>query len=519
MTRAPRRNVSKLRTPARRTRRRLLRALAVGVIAVLCLGGVGAASAGQRATPTHLQIEPGVASLSTSWSVTSASNLAGFRVRWRPLRTPSSPWSKIVELGAKARSYAITGLSAAVYQVRVRSLLATTRRSASGHKRIVKRPGGVTTGTATALAGGGGLPEEEAPKEHPKEKPKEEEPPKETEPPEEEPPEEEPAEEGSGSGCTLYGSPSGNDAGKGTQAAPLKTVHALLTKLKAGQTGCLAQGTYEGFTVRAGESHGSAGAPVTITSSDARAPATISDRVVTMPGADYLTFTHLNFTDSGVTFPSVTIGSAHTTWTDDDVTAPRTICFETPGAGQYGPGEDTLIERVRVHNCGQPFTCDVDEPPCGQPPLDGYHLHGLYDLGVRTTVRNSYFYDNSSKGILLRGSKESVIEHNVIDGNGSGILFGDLTPKNDTVRWNIITNSRGVCGTCKDYFGIWTFGSVGAGNMAVNNVVFGNESGNFGPHSGLTVAENIEVDPKFVNAAKHDYTLELDSGAIGYGPE
>lgn len=523
------------------------RTAGIGVISALCLGAVGVASAGQRATPTDLQIDPGVGSLSTSWNVTNTSGLAGFRVRWRPLTTPSSPWVKTVELSSKARSYAITGLSAAVYQVRVRSIVTTTRRSASGHRKSVKSLGGVATGAATAFSAGGELPKEETPNEgeppkekakeppneEPKEQPKEKERPKEKGPPAEEPPaeeppaeeppaeeppvEEEPPEEGSA--CALYGSPSGNDAAKGTQGAPLKTVHALLAKLKGGQTGCLARGTYEGFTTRSGESHGSAGAPVTITSTDPQAPATISGRVVTTPGADYLTFTHLNFTDSGVIFPSVTIGSAHTTWTDDDVTAPRTICFETTGSGQYGPGQDTLIERVRVHNCGQPFKCDSDKKPCNEPPNDGYFIHGLYDLGVRTTVRNSYFYEISSKGILLRGSKGSVIEHNVIDGNGSGVIFGDLTPENDTVRWNIITNSGGVCKGCLEYFGIWTFGSVGPGNAAVNNDVFGNDSGNLGPLSGLKVAENIEVDPKFVNAAKHDYTLELDSPALGYGPE
>ena len=317
----------------------------------------------------------------------------------------------------------------------------------------------------------------------------------------------------------LYGSPSGNDANSGTQGAPLKTVHSLLAKLKAGQTGCLAQGSYEGFTVRPGESHGSAGAPVTITSIDAQAPATIAGRTVTMPGADYLTFSHLKFTDSGVLTPSVTIGSAHSTWTDDDVSAPHTICFATIGSGQYGPATDTLIERDRVHNCGQPFKCDTGEKPCSEPPNDGYFIHGLYDLGIRTTVRNSYFYENSSKGILLRGSKGSVIEHNVIDGNGSGLVFGDLRPENDTVRWNLITNSSGVCGSCLEYFGLWTFGGIGSGNSATNNDLFGNRSGNLGPHSGVTIAENIEVDPKYADPAKHDYTLALDSPALGYGPQ
>ena len=83
----------------------------------------------------------------------------------------------------------------------------------------------------------------------------------------------------------------------------------------------------------------------------------------------------------------------------------------------------------------------------------------------------------------------------------------------------MITNSGGPCKSCLEYFGVWTFGNVGPGNTATKNDVFGNASGNFVPISGVKVGQNIEVDPKYVNAAKHDYTLEPDSPAIGYGPE
>ncbi|HMH48411.1 MAG TPA: right-handed parallel beta-helix repeat-containing protein [Solirubrobacteraceae bacterium] len=363
-------------------------------------------------------------------------------------------------------------------------------------------------------------PKEEPPKEEPpKEEPPKEEPPKE-EPPKEEPPKEEPPkEEGPGSSCALYASPTGLDGNTGAQSSPLRTVHALLGKLAAGQTGCLARGKYPAVTVRDGESHGGAGAPVTITSTNAETPATIAGRIITMPGADWLTFSHLILTDPGVRYPSVTIGSAHTSWIWNDVSAPETICFEPVDPGPYGPAEHTLIEHNRIHNCGQPFLCDIDIPPCNEPPNDGYHIHGVYDMGNFTTVRNNYIYENSSKGVLLRGGKGAVVEHNVIDGNGSGVLFGDLTPEGETVAWNIITNSRGVCETCRDYFGIWSFGSVGPANTAANNDVFGNASGNIGPLDAVNLEENIEVDPLYVDAAKHDYRLQPDSPVLGYGPQ
>ena len=540
------------RRAAHRRRGRTAVAAIVAATAV-CLALTSPVSAATRASATELQFLPAVGSLAASWSTTGAGKLEGFRVSWRPQGAPDGAWSKPVELGAQARFYQITGLpaSAAVYEVHVQALIAVTHRSRSRHKAITTRTlGGLAEGAATTVA-----PEEvlQSPPEPPfdsalaavtpppseppstkepakegpppaKEPPREGEPPHEEppheEPPHEEPPHEEPPhEEPPGPGCALYGAPSGNDASAGTQAVPLKTVGALLGRLRAGQTGCLAPGRYAGFTVRGGESRGSAGAPVTITSTNAQAPATIAGRVVTEPGADYLTFTHLDFNDPEVTPPSVTIGSAHTSWTYDDVTASSTICFQPTGQGQFGPGEDTLIEHDRVHNCGQPFACESDSTPCNEPPTNGYFIHGVYDLGVRTTVRNSYIYDNSSKGILLRGGSGAVIEHNVIDGNGSGITFGDLTPANDTVRWNIITNSRGICGGCQDYNGVWTFGSVGPGNSVTNNDVFGNASGNLVGLTGLNVAENLEVDPLFVNPGAHEYALQPASPVLGYGPQ
>jgi Disaggregatase related len=573
-----RRTALTLRASAGAAPRRWRSVVAAAAIAAMSLGVVSTASAAKRAAPVNLQIESGLGSLSASWAVTRTRGLAGFSVRWRLLTAPASAWGQPVLLAAKARSYVIAGLGPAAYEVRVFSIVAASRASRVRHrKKRTRTSGGSTSAAAMALGTGEEPPILEPPRdqatreserakerppalgvgkaEHPKEKavepprtkageppakkpptkepptkeppakepPAKEPPAKEPpakEPPAKEPPAKEPpVEEGAGgAGCALYGSPSGNDANAGTQAAPVRTVPALLAKLAAGQTGCLASGAYEAFTTRAGDSHGGPGAPLTITSTNPQAPATISGRVVTMPGADYLTFSHLHFTDAGTDGPSVTIGSAHTTWTDDDVTAPQTICFETTGGGAWGPAEDTLIERDRVHNCGRPFQCAEDSVPCNLPPTNGYFIHGLYDMGIRTTARNSYFYENGSKGVLLRGGSGAVIEHNVIDGNGSGVLFGDLAPAGDTVRWNIITNSRGVCGGCNLYFGIWTFGSLGAGNSAVHNDIFGNASGNVGSQSGLTLAENIEVDPKFVDPANHDYTLKLDSPVLGYGP-
>ena len=112
-----------------------LRTLAIlAALLVASLAGAGGAAAAQLAAPTDLQITPGVGTLGTSWGVTSTSGLAGFRVRWRSLSASNHSWSKSVELGAVARSYAITGLSLGIYEIRVRTMIGKTRRTGAGHQ-------------------------------------------------------------------------------------------------------------------------------------------------------------------------------------------------------------------------------------------------------------------------------------------------------------------------------------------------------------------------------------------------
>jgi len=107
----------------------------------------------------------------------------------------------------------------------------------------------------------------------------------------------------------------------------------------------------------------------------------------------------------------------------------------------------------------------------------------------------------------------------VIDGNGSGIEFGDLGPSNDTVQWNIITGSHGPCESCLNYFGVWSGGTVGSGNVVRNNDIFGNASGNLGYLRSVTVEANLQADPRYVNAARHDYALQPTSPVSNYGPQ
>jgi hypothetical protein len=338
-------------------------------------------------------------------------------------------------------------------------------------------------------------------------------------------------------GCDLYASTGGSDSNSGAASAPFRTVKRLIGALAPGRTGCLTSGqTFAGFTLYAGDSHGAEGAPVTITSTDPADPATINTRVTTTRGADWLTFTHLILQSdvlSQTEDPSPTINSRHTSWTYDDISGGDTnICVLPSQPTSYGAAEYTLIEHDRIHDCGRPVTA-AEQAAQGESGnlyegrLNGWHAHGVYDEGLHTTIRNSYFYDNSSKGILLRGGSYAVVEHNIVDHNGSGVLFGDNGPNHDVVAWNLITNSTSPCGKetgwCDD-FGVWTFCEEScSADSFVNNDVFGNQNGNLAPSydlcSCIEVRDNVEIDPLYVNAAAHEYTLQPGSSAIGYGPD
>lgn len=334
--------------------------------------------------------------------------------------------------------------------------------------------------------------------------------------------------------CGLYASTSGSDSNPGTASAPFATAKRLLEKLSAGQTGCLTSGqTFAGFTLYEGNTHGVEGAPITLTSTNPEEPATINGRVTTEKDSNWLTFTHLNFVYGQDTlFPSITIASAHTSWTYDNVSGgDLNICFLTnPVGDSYGAGEYTLIEHDRVHDCGHPVTkaeLEAQSNNTYEGRENGWHVHGLYDEGVHTTVRNSYFYDSAGVGILLRSGGFAVIEHNVIDANGRGVELGNEGTENDTVAWNIITNTTSPCGrevgsgSYCDTYGLMTNGSVGMGNVFRDNDLYGNEGDNIEPgvNSVVTREVDVEVNPLYTNASAHEYTLENGSPAAGYGPD
>jgi hypothetical protein len=153
--------------------------------------------------------------------------------------------------------------------------------------------------------------------------------------------------------------------------------------------------------------------------------------------------------------------------------------------------------------------------------------HGIYAQATtgRTLIVGNWIFDNGDRGVQLYPAAQNVlIAHNVINGNGSGVIFagdGERGSRDITVRDNIISNSRVRWNVESSYP---AGGVAGTGNVLVHNCVWASGSDKYydsqggisGP-DGYTVADNVVQRPRFVDASQGDLRLSKPSGCIGYG--
>jgi len=221
----------------------------------------------------------------------------------------------------------------------------------------------------------------------------------------------------------------------------------------------------------------------------------------------------LNGRNAGRT-PSPQVNGDRISFSGNEVTNDNSaICFALGGSFEdYGRARDVVVERNRIHNCGR-------------LPADG-HDHGIYVEGAdNTRIVDNVFYANADWGIhLYPDANGSYIAHNVIDGNGAGLIFageaagGEYTQPyasdNNLVELNIITNS-----TAGYNVESWWGGPVGVGNLARRNCVWHGRLGNIDTsEGGFTASETIVADPLYVNRSAFDFRLQPGSPCAGLGP-
>ncbi len=306
----------------------------------------------------------------------------------------------------------------------------------------------------------------------------------------------------SAASCRLVAATTGSDRNKGTLARPFRTVQRLADRLRPGQLGCVRGGVYE-EEVRISRGGRSAAERLTISSYPGER-GTLIGRIYVPNGSDHVTISRMNLDGKNSSkLPSPTVDSADAEFAGDDVTNDHTgICFILGSSG-YGRAERTIITGNRIHDCGV-------EPSHNQD-------HGIYVAeadGVR--IIGNVIFNNVDRGIqLYPDAQDTVIEHNVIDGNGEGILFsGDGTSSNNTrVEFNLITNAS-LRYDVESFYPGGT--SAGVGNLVRNNCIFGGASGAIGEQKGYMAKLNKTIDPRYASPAAGNFAVPSSNGCAGY---
>src|SRR5205807_9016618 len=136
--------------------------------------------------------------------------------------------------------------------------------------------------------------------------------------------------------------------------------------------------------------------------------------------------------------------------------------------------------------------------------------HGIYvDDAINTRIEWSLIYDNADRGIqLYPNAQGTTIDHNVIDDNGEGIIFsGDngMASDGNEVYNNLLTGA-----TIRHDVESWypNGNPLGTGNVLHDNCVWGGREGAIDTSGGgFTATHNLNVNPQYVDATRHEYRL------------
>lgn len=299
--------------------------------------------------------------------------------------------------------------------------------------------------------------------------------------------------------CSRYASPDGSDSANGSREAPFESAQRLVNALGPGDVGCLDAGTYHSsiLAIRQG---GTAERRLVLRSTPGQR-ALITGQIWIADSANYVTVANVDHDatyESAEPRPSPVVNGDYALFYGMNVWSRNGVCFYL-GDREWGVATGTIIRNDRIHDCGQPGL---------------NKRHAIYMAqAVDTVIEENEIYDNPDRGIqLYPNSQGAIIRHNVLDGNGEGIIFsgvnGDASSGN-LVEDNLITNSH----LRYNVESWWPEGNpVGEENIVRGNCVSG---GNFGeiqePQVGFTAYDNFFVAPLYVDRADKDFRLRDDS--------
>jgi parallel beta-helix repeat protein len=284
------------------------------------------------------------------------------------------------------------------------------------------------------------------------------------------------------------------DAAVEAAPPPLGPVAKMVASLGAGQTGCLEDGTYaEDITFSKG---GSSANPITLAAKPGAHP--ILKGILTIPDTtDNIAIVGLTLEGpAGSKLPTPLISGDRVALRGNDISNHGVDCVTLGDQKNAATAKVTTIDGNRIHGCKAGVVASLAES---------------------STITNNTIFDNTGDGVSLFPNGDSItIEHNVIDGNGNGILFGSngtVVSINDNARFNVISNSTGF----NVYSAFPT--AVGTGNNATMNCLWMGAKGDVAtPMKGFSAKDNVTADPMYVDRAAKDFRLAPTSMCAGMGP-
>jgi hypothetical protein len=315
-------------------------------------------------------------------------------------------------------------------------------------------------------------------------------------------------------GTVHYVATTGSDSNPGTLASPWKTIQKAFNTLQPGERALVRGGTYTQSVVM--QRAGTATAPITVERYPGERPvihpggsgsmdypvritagaAWFRLRGFVIEGAPLDGVVNVYVSDGGQTQPA----AAH------DIELSGNEIRDGMGTGVYVAPNTSNVQVIgnAVHGNG----------------IGTAHQHqGVYVLGQNALVANNRVYDQPHGfGIQVRGEDPAQPASNVVVASNTTVAnaLAGIVVENTARNITIVNNVSAFNGT-RGIYGYYCCGTILAGNVAYNNLLFGNGSGSTGNSSGIVIdfsSGNLGGDPHFANRSAGDFHLESGSAAI-----
>ncbi len=300
----------------------------------------------------------------------------------------------------------------------------------------------------------------------------------------------------------LFVSPQGNDAGPGTQAAPLRSLARASGMARPGTQVVVAPGTYSG-TVQT-QASGTANARIAFVSSTRGAA-----KIVTGGGGGEAWRNSGNYVDivgfdiSGSSTDGLTDEGSFVRLVDNKVHGFRGGNCITTANNNYDLHDIDVIGNLAFG--------------CGGSSLD----HGIYVSHTRGVVSNNIAFDNAGFGIQCwHACNAMTISNNLVFNNPQGgIVIGQGDgPNNGTVKAdNFVVSNNIAVGNGRD--GIRESGATGPNNHFINNMLWDNTINDINLNTGSQTGTLVK-NPLLASLSPDgngNYRPQTGSPALGAG--